>query len=145
MDPASARLVRESILRLRSSSRALIVCSHNLNEAEALSDRIAIIRKGKIVAMGSSEDLKRRFLGNPVMKIVLSESLNGLRPALPAGVSSIEYGANWIQYAVAKPKEVNPQVLHDLAEAGYRVVTLSEVGRSLEDVYMNAVQGHIED
>lgn len=145
MDPASARLVRESILGLRTSNRAIIVCSHNLNEADTLADRIAIIRKGKIVAMGSSEDLKMRFLGNPVMRIVLAEPLNGLKPALPEGVSSIKYGTNWIQYAVAKPKEVNPHVLHSLTTAGYQVVTLSEVGRSLEDVYLNAVRERIED
>ena len=43
MDPESARMVRESILGLRSGNRALVVCTHNLHEAEALADRIAII------------------------------------------------------------------------------------------------------
>ena len=46
MDPASARLVRNAIKTLRSEERAIIVCTHNLAEAEELADKIAIIRAG---------------------------------------------------------------------------------------------------
>ena len=47
MDPESARLVRDAILDLRSSERAIILCTHNLAEAEELADQIAIIRRGQ--------------------------------------------------------------------------------------------------
>jgi ABC-2 type transport system ATP-binding protein len=47
MDPESARLVRDAIHLLRSSNRAIIICTHNLPEAEELADQIAIIRHGR--------------------------------------------------------------------------------------------------
>jgi ABC-2 type transport system ATP-binding protein len=53
MDPESARLVRDAILALRSAERTIVICTHNLAEAEELSDQIAIIRKGRIIAQGS--------------------------------------------------------------------------------------------
>lgn len=145
MDPASAKLVRESILGLRNSSRAIIICTHNLIEAETLADRIAIIQRGKIVALGSSAQLKMRFLGSPKMRIVLNAPLNGLKPSLPEGVSSVQYGLNWIEYETAQPKVVNPQVLQSLMTAGFGVVTLSEVGQNLEEVYLNVVDAHLQD
>jgi ABC-2 type transport system ATP-binding protein len=46
MDPESARLVRDEIARLKSSKRTIVICSHNLNEVEALADQIAIIYRG---------------------------------------------------------------------------------------------------
>ena len=47
MDPESARLVRDSIRELRSARRSIVICTHNLAEAEELADHIAIIRQGK--------------------------------------------------------------------------------------------------
>ena len=55
MDPESAHLVRNAIRELRSASRAIIICTHNLAEAEELADQIAIIRQGKIIASGSAK------------------------------------------------------------------------------------------
>ena len=63
MDPESARLVRDAIHSLRSANRAIIICTHNLAEAEELADQIAIIRRGRIIASGTVEALKQRLLG----------------------------------------------------------------------------------
>ena len=50
MDPESARLVRDAIHELRSANRTIVICTHNLAEAEELADQIAIIRRGQIIA-----------------------------------------------------------------------------------------------
>ena len=77
MDPASARLVRNAIKTLRSEDRAIIVCTHNLAEAEELADKIAIIRYGKIIAEGSAAELKEQLLGPGEYRVQLAESLDG--------------------------------------------------------------------
>ncbi|NIM94333.1 MAG: ATP-binding cassette domain-containing protein [Anaerolineales bacterium] len=141
MDPASARLVRESISSLRSSKRAILICTHNLSEAEGLADRIAIIRTGKIIAQGNPIELKDSLLGTPIMEVRLVDSLNGVEPSLPEGATLIDCGENWIRFVTTDPLSVNPQVLELLAEAGHRVVTLSQVWRSLEEVYLRVVLG----
>jgi ABC-2 type transport system ATP-binding protein len=143
MDPSSAKIVRESIFGLRSSKRAIVVCTHNLSEAEILADRIAIIRNGEIVVHGTPDELKQKILGNPIMKVELVKPLNGKRPVLPENVKVLEYGTNWIRYEVADPTELNPVVIDSLSDAGYEIVTLSQVGRSLEDVYLRVVRNNL--
>ncbi len=139
MDPSSAKIVRENIFKLRSTKRAIVVCTHNLTEAEILADRIAIIQNGKIVALGKPEELKRSILGNPIMQVELAQPLNGIEPPLPRQVKILEYGKNWIRYEVADPKEINPKVIEMLSESGFFVVTLTRVGSSLEEVYLQVV------
>ena len=50
MDPHSAKQVRDAIATLRGSGHTIILCTHNLYEAETLADHIAIIRRGKLIA-----------------------------------------------------------------------------------------------
>jgi ABC-2 type transport system ATP-binding protein len=139
MDPHSARLVRDAIVELRRDRRTIVLCTHNLNEAEQLADRIAIIRRGRIVALGTPAELKNRLLGEPVLELRLAQALNGLLPELADLVTVETHGENWFRYRTATPEEVNPRLLQRLAERGTPVVTLSEVPRSLEDVYLRIV------
>jgi ABC-2 type transport system ATP-binding protein len=140
MDPASAKLVRRSIAGLRSGRRGIVVCTHNLSEAEMLADRIAIIRRGEIIALGSPAELKQRLLGDPIMEVRVSHNLNGQGQDLPKGAEAIDRGESWIRYRTSDPAATNPQVIRHLQSAGAEVVTLTEVGRSLEDVYLEVVE-----
>jgi ABC-2 type transport system ATP-binding protein len=139
MDPASARLVRESIAALRSRERAIIVCTHNLTEAEALADRIAIIRGGSIAALGTPEELKRKHLGDPIIELRLARPLDGALSLLPPDVVPLSAGDAWLRYRTDQPETVNPRVLRALASGDVPVVSLSEVGRTLEEVYIRVV------
>jgi len=139
MDPSSAHMVRESISGLRSANRAIVVCTHNLNEAEMLADTIAIILRGRIIALGTPKELKQQLLGDPVMELHLAGSLDGALRCLPPGIKTLDTGKNWLRYQVAQPEIVNPKVLQAMMEAGVKVVTLSEVERSLEDVYLQVI------
>lgn len=140
MDPHSARLVRDSIAELRDERRAIVICTHNLAEAEALADRIAIIRRGRIIALGPPTELKRRLLGAPLMELRLVNSVDGLRPRLQQMVEVEQVGEDWIRYRTDTPRQSNPCLLRWLAEQGRGVVTLSQVPQSLEKVYLQVVE-----
>jgi len=139
MDPASARLVRDSILELRSSRRTLVVTTHNLAEAEQLADRLAIICQGAIAAQGSVQELKRLHVGPPIMELRAAGPLDGALRNLPADLKIVASGPDWVRYQAGAPAQANPRVLAAMAMAGVPVVTLSEVGRSLEAVYLKVV------
>jgi ABC-2 type transport system ATP-binding protein len=139
MDPHSAKLVRDAILELRRDRRTIILCTHNLNEAEMLADRIAIIRRGRIVALGTPAELKARLLGDPLLELRLAEPLDGLLSDLEDLLAIEGYGDTWLRYRTPDPERVNPRLLQRLAERGTPVVTLSEVPRSLEEVYLRIV------
>jgi ABC-2 type transport system ATP-binding protein len=139
MDPASARLVRDSIKNLRSGERTVVICTHNLAEAEALADRIAIIRQGRIVARGSVAALKDRLVG-PAMYV--AEFYNGMgerTPELPGEVAWESMDGNHIRFSSPDPARYNPMVLERLLAQGFPVVSLQEQPRSLEEVYLQAV------
>ena len=146
MDPASARLVRNAIKSLRSEDRAIIVCTHNLAEAEELADKIAIIRSGKIIVSGTYEELKQQLLGLGEYHIQLAENLDSRNLPLPSGVEITEKGTDWFHYQVTDPKEINPLLIQNLVSAGFAVVRVEEIKRSLESVYLQAVnQAPIEE
>jgi ABC-2 type transport system ATP-binding protein len=139
MDPASARLVRNAIKTLRSEDRAIIVCTHNLAEAEELADKIAIIRYGKIIAHGTTGELKEQLLGPGEYKVQFVEPLDGRELPLPEGLEVTQKGLDWFSYRATTAEETNPQLLQNLVEAGFQVVKIEEVLRSLESVYLQAV------
>jgi len=139
MDPESARLVRDAIRDLRSASRAIIICTHNLAEAEELSDQIAIIRRGKIIAKGSPEILKATFLGPAEYEVKLGSKLNGAAICLPDEANLTAQGTDWLRFRTEQPGVTNPAILRCLLEQGLPVVGLREVPRSLEQVYLQAV------
>jgi ABC-2 type transport system ATP-binding protein len=139
MDPESARLVRDSIRTLRSEERTIAICTHNLVEAEELADQIAIIQHGRIVVHGSTNELKRRLLGSEEYEIVLAKPLNGFKPVLPDGTSFASIGPNWIRFYIEDPQEQNPILLRKLLEQGLEVISLKEIPRNLEQVYLQAI------
>jgi len=141
MDPHSAKLVRDVFHNLRHHRRAIVICTHNLAEAEALADRIAIIRRGRIIALGTPAELKARLLGPPLMELRLSHATDGVVKLVSDLVKVEVQGEDWLRYSTANPQETNPLLLQVLAAHGVGVVTLSEVPRSLEDVYLRVVEG----
>jgi ABC-2 type transport system ATP-binding protein len=140
MDPHSAKLVRDCLLDLRREQRTIIVCTHNLAEAELLADRVAIIRRGQIVALGTLAELRARLLGDPVLELRLAQSLDGLLPLITDLIDVEEERETWLRYRTARPEVINPLLIQRLAEQGTEVITLSEVPRSLEDVYLRIVE-----
>ena len=67
IDPEGTREIRELIRRLAEEGKAILICSHLLNEVSRVCDRVAIMRWGKIVAMGTIPELRERLgLGNQI-------------------------------------------------------------------------------
>ena len=139
MDPISARLVRDAITDLRTEQRAIILCTHNLTEAELLSDKIAMIRAGRIIAQGSPAQLKREWLGLALYELRLAGPLGAVVETLRDLVQVVACGPDWLRFQAETPRDVNPHVLQRLAEQDVPVVSLAEVPRSLEDVYLQVV------
>jgi len=139
MDPLSAKLVRDAIADLRSEKRAIILCTHNLTEAEQLADQIAIIRRGRIIKHGTPAQLKRDLLGSALLELRTAVPLNGLVENISDLVEVVETGPDWLRYRADEPALTNPRLLQALAAQNVPVVTLAEVPRSLEDVYLQVV------
>ena len=139
MDPESARMVRDSIQSLRSSGRTILLCTHNLAEAEELADKVAIIHLGRILLNDSLDQVKRNLLGPEEYEARLACNLNGWVPRLPHGVELRAQGETWLRFRIADPRAVIPLLLRQLLDDHLALISFQEVPRSLEQAFLQAV------
>jgi ABC-2 type transport system ATP-binding protein len=126
---------------LRGLHRTLVLCSHNLAEAESLADRIAIIKRGRILAQGTADELKRKLLGPPLYEVRVGGAIAPYRGSCEDGgpgvtLAVLAQGLDWVRYRTDQPTMMNPALLARLHQAAAPVLTLAEVPRSLEAVYL---------
>ena len=139
MDPESSRLVRDEIARLRSSQRTIIICTHNLAEAEALADSIAIIYRGKILLNGTLDELKKIVLGPVEYEARFAHDFDAGDFPLPSGVTIASRAADSLRFRVEAPQAANPLVVNALTSRNAPLVSFQEVPRKLEQVYLKTM------
>ncbi|MBI4670451.1 MAG: ABC transporter ATP-binding protein [Chloroflexi bacterium] len=140
MDPHSAKQVRDAVAQLRGRGHTVFLCTHNLFEAESLADRIAMIRRGALIALGTTQELKTRFLGAPLIEIQLAKRLEQPWSAFVEDGHVQEFGERYLRYRTETPQSTNPRLIHKLNAAGAEIVTVSETPQSLEQVYLKLVE-----
>jgi ABC-2 type transport system ATP-binding protein len=140
MDPQSARLVRDAIKELKADNRAIILTTHNLNEAQELADRIAIIRHGRIIARGTLEEMTARVVGRAMIEIRTANKINGAVNDLKSIVDVTEVEDYRLCYETENPTAANPQVIRQLLAKNTEIITVSHISRTLEDVYLEIVE-----
>jgi ABC-2 type transport system ATP-binding protein len=140
MDPQSARMVRDAIAELRAADRTILLTTHNLPEAEYLADRIAIIRRGEIINEGTMEQLMVQLLGEPLWELRLAAPDHRLIPLLSDLVKPEKVGADFARYRATEPHQINPRIIARMMEHNLPILSLTEVSRSLEEVYLHIVE-----
>lgn len=141
MDPESSRLVRDEISRLRSSQRTIIMCTHNLAEAEELADSVSIIYKGKILVQGTQAELRRSILGAPEYVARFADGWDMDLMALPDGVVMLQRDRAAMRLRVDNPEDSNPRLLRALTALNAPIVAFQAVPQSLEAVYLRVMAG----
>lgn len=139
LDPESARRVRETIASLKSEGRTIFLCTHNLDEAERLCDRVAVF-KNRLLALDSAQALKRAAFGREVvfhLSKVEATYLDAVR-AVP-GVMDVSTKEQQISVRLVDPDVVNPGVVRALVVAGAEVRFIGETKHSLEEIYLQLV------
>jgi ABC-2 type transport system ATP-binding protein len=139
MDPESARLVRDEIRRLKSSQRTIIICTHNLAEAESLADHIAIIYRGKILLNGTLDELKLQVLGPVEYEAKFARDFDAGELDLPQGVVLAARDSTSLRFQIEAPQVVNPALVHALTSRNAPLVSFQEVPRKLEHVYLKTM------
>jgi ABC-2 type transport system ATP-binding protein len=139
MDPESSRLVRDSIKMLRGAGRTVLLCTHNLFEAEELADKVAIIRLGRIIMNDTLDNVKHQLLGPVEYEAQLAADLNGWPVSLPEGMELRGRGEKWLRFRVKDPRVQNPQLIRCLLDQQLPVVSFQEVPRSLEKAFLHAI------
>lgn len=140
LDPEAAKTVRDFIEELKAEQRTIFLCTHNLDEAERLCDRIGVIRQN-LIAVDTPDGLRRSLFGRQTVV-----QLQEVTPALVEVASALDFvthvghEGDRLVLSLSDPEEQNPAVVERLVSAGGRIQFVSEVRHSLEDVYLTLVR-----
>lgn len=140
LDPEAARLVRDFIAELRKEGRTIFLCTHNLDEADRLCDRIGIF-KTHLLVVDTPASLRASVFGRKVV-FHLRAADEGLASAvrdLPF-VREVKVVENKLLVNLDEPEVHNPDVIRTLVEAGADLQFVGELRHSLEDVYLQLVK-----
>ncbi|MDG7008886.1 MAG: ABC transporter ATP-binding protein [Nitrososphaerota archaeon] len=140
LDPEASKTVRDFILELKKEKRTIFLNTHLLDEAERICDRVAIL-KTKLLTIGSPDELRHSLTGRRV-KVQLQHVDDAVISSVKKmGYQVGEATANSIVIDLKDPEEENPAILRSIQGAGGKIVYVTEVGSSLEDVYLKLVKG----
>ncbi|MEM3087259.1 MAG: ABC transporter ATP-binding protein [Halobacteria archaeon] len=154
LDPDISRKVRAYLKRLRAAGgTTMVVTSHNMAEIEELCDEVAFIRKGRVVARGSPEELKRQFKfrycvtlgveGGPAfLDLPVEHVREGARPPThPVSVSEHEgRGPRVLKFEVERLERLG-EVVTRLAQKGASIREIRVEEPDLEEVFMELAKG----
>lgn len=136
LDPAGTREVRELIPQLAREGRAVFLCSHLLHEVQAVSDRVAIVKKGRLVAQGTVDEL----LGRGQYLRLRAEDGEGLVRALGAvpWITSVEHVDSYVR--VGAPTARAAELNRALASQGVYLSELAPWEAPLERVFLDLTE-----
>jgi ABC-2 type transport system ATP-binding protein len=140
LDPEASKIVRDFVLELKKEKRTIFLNTHLLDEAERICDRVAIL-KTKLITIGSPEELRESLSGRRV-KFQLQHVSDAVVSAVrKLGYQIEEATGDSMVIKLKDPETDNPAILRSVQSAGGSVVFVTEVGSSLEDVYLKLVKG----
>jgi ABC-2 type transport system ATP-binding protein len=140
LDPEASKTIRDFILELKKERRTIFLNTHLLDEAERICDRVAIL-KTKLIAMGSPADLRHSLSGRKI-KVQLQFVDDAIAGAVERlGFHIAERTANSLILDVEDPEKDTPAILQEIQTAGGRIQSVTEVGSTLEDIYLKLVRG----
>jgi ABC-2 type transport system ATP-binding protein len=140
LDPEAAHLVREFIVEIKKQGRTIFLCTHNLDEADRLCDRIAVF-KTHLLVLDSPANLRSQIFGRKVifhLRQADSKYLQDLQSQ--SYIKDARIVDNKIVITLEDPDQYNPEIIRLLVNAGADIQFVGELRHSLEDVYLQLIK-----
>lgn len=161
LDPEGAKMVRDFISSLKSEGRTIILCTHNLFEAQSLCDHVAIIKR-TLIRVGTPRELQRSLYGRHVeLRIgnalpdrgeeqyggltdrgeVDGATMNDFAVFISTfdGVGDVVVSADRLVVSTMEPDVVTPRLVNALVMRGAEILRVAEVEHTLERAYLDLV------
>lgn len=141
LDPIGRKEIRDLLIEHKTQGRTMLLTSHVLSDVELLSQRVAIVRQGSIVAYGALDDLLKPEVRR--VEVELSDVKPNLREQLERVTTSVRALDENVTLAVVEGDEGVPAVLQMSLAAGARVLAVTPHRETLEDLFVRkAVAEH---
>jgi len=141
LDPDAAKTVREFIVALRGEGRTVFLCTHNLDEADRLCDRIAFFSH-RVIRIDTPDHLRAELYGRAtefrLMPAPRAEDLARVRAVPGVREAHLENGSIIVE--APDPLRTNPLLVRALLDGGAEIAFVTERKPHLEDVYLRIVE-----
>lgn len=135
LDVAARKKIWEHIRALRKKGMTIFVTTHYMDEADQFCDRVGIISRGRIAALGTPMDLKARL-----MKDVITARIEGsMTPPSIDGIFFVGQNGDEVSFTAENGREALPLLADSLGKSGCIVRSLSLREPTLDDVFLQAV------
>ena len=139
LDPESSKLVRDFIDELREAGRTIFICTHNLDEADRLCDRIAVFNR-QLRVVDTPDGLRKQIFGRKVVYHFAQDGSDFVSIVEKSPhVKEVETIDNKIVLSIDEPELHNPEIIRALVDAGAEIQFVGEIRHSLEDIYLQLV------
>ena len=145
LDPEASRVIRSFIGELRHEGRTLVICTHNLDEADRLCDRVAVF-KSRLIALDSPTNLRRQLFGRRVVF-----HMTDPKPELVTLVKAVDFVQDAelvdekLVVTLDDPDTQNPRLIRELVAVNGQIRFVGELRHSLEEVYLQLVRKQEEN
>jgi len=145
LDPQSRRQLWGLIEQFKAAGRTVLLTTHYMDEAQRLCDRVAIVDKGKVIALGTPRELILSLGGTEVVEFTCDTPVqeNSIR-ALP-GVHAIKCRSDGASLTVEQLHKTLPLLLEHFQETGCTLKSLSTHHATLEDVFVSLTGRQLRD
>jgi ABC-2 type transport system ATP-binding protein len=137
-------MVRDFIEELKQRGRTIFMCTHNLDEADRLCDRIGIFKQN-LIALDTPQALRKQLYGRKVV-FHLREVKPEWVPVLDAlpFVSHVDIIKQKLVVSLEDPESHNPEIIRILVDAGADILFVGELRHSLEQIYLEMLHANEE-
>ena len=139
LDVESVRLVRELIREFNDNGTTIILTTHNIEEANQLCDRVAIMNHSKIVAIDRPEELKRTIQSTASIEVAFNKKVSA-RELVFNEVTEVRKIGDKLKLYTEKPEEVIPQLVKYSQASSNKIISLNTLAPNLEDVFLKVTR-----
>ena len=139
LDPEAAKTVRDFILELKEQKKTIFLNTHNLDEAQRICDRIAILNT-KLLTIGTPSDLEQAIQGSKTVIELEQITDDVLKSIQNLSLTNLDIEGKTIKFDTIDSGSKNWTVVEAIVHAGGHVNIVKNVGSTLEDVYLKLVR-----
>jgi ABC-2 type transport system ATP-binding protein len=146
LDPRARIELREMIERLAAAGKAILISSHILTELAEVSDRVAIIEQGKLLAVGSVAEISATAKEQSTVHVRLLSDIGRLQGWLASrdDIFELRIDGDLAMFNHSGNRESEARLLREIIEAGFAVIEFGAQHKSLEDVFLHVTEGRVQ-
>jgi ABC-2 type transport system ATP-binding protein len=144
LDPESAKEIRDMMAELSQREKCTILLStHHLEDAEKLCRRVLIMNKGKVLLIGSPDELRQKISGEPVIEVALTRVTPQVLAVVKANTvaKEVKQQEATLLVSVQDSRVATPEIVRSIVEAQGQILSVNVLRPSLEEAYLKLIKG----